>query len=78
MLLDGTVDAIQRQVEVLTHGVIWTFKAFQDRFLAQKEPCALVGTSEPALREGSLLYRIRACFTGFEPALREGSLSKNF
>lgn len=44
-LLDGKPEAIQRQVEVLCHGVIWTFKAFQERFLAQKEPCALVATS---------------------------------
>jgi len=47
-LLDGTVDAIQKQVDVLTMGVIWTFKAFQDRFLGQKAPCALVATSSVA------------------------------
>merc|ERR1719160_1323294 len=44
-LLDAPPQEITRQVEVLCHGVIWTFKAFQERFLAQKEPCALVATS---------------------------------
>merc|ERR1719262_1151530 len=47
-LLDGTPEALQKQVDVLTMGVIWTFKAFQERCLAQKEHCAWVGTSSVA------------------------------
>jgi NAD(P)-dependent dehydrogenase (short-subunit alcohol dehydrogenase family) len=47
-LLAGEVDAIQKQIDVLVSGVIWTFKAFQTHFLKQNEPCALVATSSLA------------------------------
>ncbi len=39
-LLDGTPEGIQTGHDVLINGVVWTFKAFQDKFLSQKEPCA--------------------------------------
>jgi len=44
-ILGGEPKAIQRQIDVLTCGVMWTFKAFQEKFLNQVEPCALVATS---------------------------------
>merc|ERR1719191_1928207 len=47
-ILDGTPEGIAGGLEVLTNGVIWTYKAFQDWFLNQKEPCALVATSSVA------------------------------
>lgn len=47
-ILGGTPKQIQKQIDVLTLGVIWTIKAFQERFLKQKEPCAIVGTSSVA------------------------------
>ena len=47
-LLSGTPKAIQKQIDVLTNGIIWTVKAFQEKFLKQPEPCAIVGTSSLA------------------------------
>lgn len=47
-LLDGEAADIQRQLDVLISGVIWTFKAFQDKFLSQTDPCALVTTASVA------------------------------
>ena len=47
-LFDGEPSAIQKQLDVLASGVIWTFKAFQESFLGQEEPCALVATSSLA------------------------------
>jgi len=47
-LLSGTASDIQNQHDVLINGIVWTVKAFQERFLKQKEPCVLVGTSSLA------------------------------
>merc|ERR1719456_2118591 len=79
-ILGGTPKQITKQIDVLTMGVIWTIKAFQERFLKQKEPCAIVGTSSVAgimPSDGAYGVGKQGCLAVMESLFAELSRTKN-
>merc|ERR550514_991862 len=79
-ILGGNAKQIQKQIDVLTLGVIWTIKAFQDRFLKQAEPCAIVGTSSVAgilPSDGAYGVGKQGCLAVMESLFAELGRTKN-
>lgn len=79
-ILGGTPKQITKQIDVLTMGVIWTIKAFQEKFLSQKEPCAIVGTSSVAgilTSDGAYGVGKHGCLAVMESLHEELARNKN-